>query len=203
MAVAGDFEILFILADGFGLTDDGAGHQIIGEARAGDEDRRVPAEAKGRAVLTNAQIIGRTRRDADRFAGEADDAGGGEGFEKAALARGGPAIGAGFGRRGEGGKWYDMNARASGCGFAARVGRKGGCRKEQNGNEAAFVSWPELDPGLRRGAGVLGILLAGMDEEQHFYSVSSDGTDQDVIGMDDDVTRAERAAGSVRVGIQR
>jgi len=67
--------------------------QIIGEAGAGDEDGRVPAEAKGRAVAADAQGIGGAGADLRGFAGGADDAGGGEGFKEGALAGGAPAVG--------------------------------------------------------------------------------------------------------------
>lgn len=42
-----------------------------------------------------------------------------------------------------------------------------------------------------------------MNEGQHFYGVSGDAIDQDIVGMDDDLARAGRAAWPVRVGMQR
>jgi hypothetical protein len=87
------------------MAGEGAGEQIVGKAGAGDEDGRVPAEAKGRAVAADAQGIGGAGADLRGFAGGADDAGGGEGFEEGALARGAPAVGADLiGGRGEGGE---------------------------------------------------------------------------------------------------
>ena len=44
--------------------------------------------------MADPQIIGAARGDAHAFAGEHDDAGGGEGFQETPLPRGRPAIGA-------------------------------------------------------------------------------------------------------------
>ncbi len=105
VAMAGDFACVGVLADHFLMAVEGAGEQIVGEARAGDEDGRVPAEAKGRAVAADAQGIGGAGRDVDGVAGRGDDAGGGEGFKEEPLARGAPAVGADLiGGRGEGGE---------------------------------------------------------------------------------------------------
>jgi len=105
VAVAGDFACLHVLADHLLMAGQRTGEQIIGEAGAGDEDGRVPAEAKGRAVAADAQGIGGAGADLRGFAGGADDAGGGEGFEEGALAGGAPAVGADLiGGRGEGGE---------------------------------------------------------------------------------------------------
>ncbi len=70
------------------------GEWFVGEARAGDEDGRAPAEAKGRAVAADAQSIGGAGGDGDGVAGRGDDAGGGEGFQELPLPRGAPAVGA-------------------------------------------------------------------------------------------------------------
>lgn len=92
VAVAGDFACVHVLADHFLMAGQRTGEQIVGEARAGDEDGRVPAEAKGRAVAADAQGIGGAGGDGGGFAGGADDAGRGEGFKEEALARGAPAV---------------------------------------------------------------------------------------------------------------
>ncbi|KEQ51540.1 hypothetical protein BV95_04213 [Sphingobium chlorophenolicum] len=92
MAVAGDFACIHVLADHFLMAGEGAGEQFVGQAGADDEDGRVPAEAKGRAVAADAQGIGGAGADLRGFAGRADDAGGGEGFEEGALAFRAPAV---------------------------------------------------------------------------------------------------------------
>lgn len=94
VAVAGDFACVRVFADHFLMPVERAGEQIVGEARAGDEDGRVPAKAKGRAVAADAQGIGGAGRDVDGVAGRGDDAGGGEGFKEVPLPSGAPAVGA-------------------------------------------------------------------------------------------------------------
>lgn len=92
MAVAADFIIVGILADRLLAAHDRARQEIVGKAGAGDQDRGVPAEAKGGTVMADAQRVGRARGDAHPFAGEHDDAGGGEYLQEAPLARRAPAI---------------------------------------------------------------------------------------------------------------
>lgn len=64
-----------------------------------------------------------------------------------------------------------------------------------------FVLWSELDPGLRRGTGSLGILLAGVMDGQHLYGVRSDAIDENIVGMDDRFPRARDATGPVHIGM--
>ena len=92
VAAAGDG--VFVFVDHFLMAGQRAGEQFVGEARAGDEDGRVPAEAKGRSVAADAQGIGGAGGDVDGVAGRGDDAGGGERFQKLPLPRGAPAVGA-------------------------------------------------------------------------------------------------------------
>ena len=41
-----------------------------------------------------------------------------------------------------------------------------------------------------------GILLAGVNKGQHFYGIGSDLIDEDIVGMNDRLTRARSPAGA-------
>ena len=125
VAVAGDFACVGVLADHFLMAVERTGEQFVGEARAGDEDGRVPAEAKGRAVAADAQGIGGAGGDVDGIAGRGDDAGGGEGFKEVPLPRGAPAVDAALLRGGGEGREVVGHGKAPFYGRVCRDGIRG------------------------------------------------------------------------------